>query len=57
VAAPVIQCLSMGFKEEDIVIDAIIDSANQLDEQNVQGFNAFQIGWRTLEIMNYYGAR
>ena len=47
----------MGFKEEDIVIDAIIDSANQLDEQNVQGFNAFQIGWRILEIMNYYGAR
>lgn len=56
-AAPVIQCIAMGFKEEDIIIDAIIDSANQLDEEDVQDYNAFQIGWRTLEIMNYYGAR
>ena len=47
----------MGFKQEDIVIDAIIDSANQLDEEDVKDYNALQIGWRTLEIMNYYGAR
>jgi hypothetical protein len=40
VAAPVIQCLAMGFKEEDIVIDAIIDSANQLDEEDVENYNA-----------------
>ena len=57
VAAPVIQCLAMGFKQEDIVIDAIIDSANQLDEEDVQDFNSLQIGWRTLEVMKYYGAR
>jgi len=30
----------MGFKEEDIVIDAIIDSANQLDEEDVENYNA-----------------
>jgi len=57
VAAPVLRCKAMGFKEEDIVMDVIIDSDVEIDEVDVSTYNVFQMGWRTYEVMNYYSAQ
>lgn len=57
VAAPILRCKSMGYAEEDIVIDAVIDDAKELPKVNVSNYNAFQMGYRSYEVLNYYSAR
>lgn len=57
VAAPILRCKAMGFAEEDIVIDAVLDDAVELPKVNVSSYNALQIGVRSYEVMNYYTAR
>ena len=57
VAAPILRCKHMGFAEEDIIIDAIIDDADELDTVDVSNYNAFEMGLRTYEVMSYYTAR
>lgn len=57
VAAPVLRCKHMGFAEEDIIIDAVIDSADELETVNVSNYNAFEMGLRTYEVMSYFSAR
>ena len=47
----------MGFAEEDIIIDAVIDDATELAKVNVSNYNAFEIGLRSYEVLNYYSAR
>lgn len=39
VAAPVLRCKAMGFKEEDIVMDVIIDSDVEIGEVDASKFN------------------
>lgn len=57
VAAPVLRCKNMGYAEEDIVIDAVIDDATELPKVNVSNYNAFEMGLRSYEVVNYYSAR
>ena len=46
----------MGFKEKDIVIDAIIDSDTSIGKFDAAKSNAIQMGIRSLEVINYYTA-
>jgi len=57
VAAPILRCKNMGYLEEDIIIDAVIDDATELAKVNVSNYNAFEMGLRSYEVMNYYSAR
>lgn len=57
IAAPILRCKNMGYAEEDIVIDAVIDDATDLPKVNVSRYNAFEMGLRSYEVMNYYTAR
>lgn len=57
VAAPILRCKHMGFAEEDIVIDAVIDNADDLETVDVSKYNAFEMGLRTYEVMSYFTAR
>lgn len=56
VSAPILRCKAMGFKEEDIVIDAIIDSDTSIGKFDAAKSNAIQMGIRSLEVINYYTA-
>jgi hypothetical protein len=57
VAAPVLRCKNMGYAEEDIIIDAVLDDATPLAKVNVSHYNAIEMGLRTYDVMNYYTAR
>jgi len=50
VAAPILRCKHMGFAEEDIIIDAVIDNADELATVNVSNYNALEMGLRTYEV-------
>lgn len=41
VAAPIIRCKNLGFAEEDIVIDAILDSDFELGVVDASNYNVF----------------
>lgn len=56
VAAPVLRCKAMGFNEEDIVIDAVIDNDVEIDQFDAAKANSIQMGIRTYEVMHYYSA-
>jgi len=57
VAAPILRCKNMGYAEEDIIIDAVIDDASELPKVNVSNYNAFEMGIRSYEVVNFYTAR
>lgn len=57
VSAPILRCKALGYKEEDIVMDVILDNALEIDEVDVSSYNSIQVAWRTHEIMKYYGSR
>lgn len=57
VAAPILRCKHMGFAEEDIIIDAVIDNADEIDTVNVSNYNAFEMGLRSYEVVSYFSAR
>lgn len=50
------KCLSMGYKQDDIVVDVIMSSASNL--QKIQGQNLKSIGMllRYLDISSFYGS-
>mmetsp|Transcript_17933 Transcript_17933/g.30505 ORF Transcript_17933/g.30505 Transcript_17933/m.30505 type:complete len:285 (+) Transcript_17933:190-1044(+) len=54
VTAPIMRCKALGFAEKDIVMDVIVDSAVDLKTVDASKFNAFEMGWRTYTLMNYY---
>lgn len=56
-SAPILQCLAMGYAEEDIVLDAIIDNADELETIDASSYNAWQILGRYLTLNTYYSAR
>ena len=47
----------MGFSEDDIVLDVIVDSAPEIGEVDASRYNSIQMVWRSMEVVNYYGAR
>ena len=47
----------MGYAEEDIVLDAIIDNADELETIDASSYNAWQILGRYLTLSKYYSAR
>ena len=57
VSAPVLRCKAMGYAEEDIILDLIVDSAPEIGVVDASRFNAVQVSWRSLEVLNYFGAR
>lgn len=57
VAAPILRCKNMGYAEEDIIIDAVIDDASELPKVNVSNYNAIEMGIRSYEVVNFYTAR
>jgi predicted acylesterase/phospholipase RssA len=56
-AAPILRCKAKGFADKDIIIDAIIDIHNEISEFDASTANAFEMGVRTYNVMNYYSAR
>lgn len=56
-AAPILRCKALGYSEEDIVIDAILDNADEIEQVDVSTYNAFHMVQRSLEVMNYFTAR
>lgn len=54
VMAPIIHCAKLGYSQEDTVIDVILSGSPHLDHEMSQYYNAFAIGERTLQIMQYY---
>ena len=56
-SAPILRCLSKGFKEEDIVIDAVINKADHVPFMNVSNINSIQMAMRSLNLMDYYTSR
>ena len=57
VSAPVLRCKAMGFAEEDIILDVIVDSAPEIGEVDASRYNSIQMAWRSMEVVNYFGAR
>lgn len=41
VAAPILRCKNMGYSEDQIIIDAVIDDSTELPKVNVSNYNAF----------------
>jgi len=56
-AAPIQRCKAKGFADKDIIIDAIIDIHNEINEFDASSANAFEMGVRTYNVMNYYSTR
>ena len=57
VSAPVLRCKAMGFKEDQIIIDVILDNSDEIETVDVSNYNAFQMGYRTYEVMSYFTAK
>ena len=55
-SAPILQCLAMGYKEEQIVLDAIIDKEDHLEVVDASQYNAWQVLGRFMELEAYYNA-
>lgn len=55
--APILQCKAMGYAEEDIVVDVMLDQSDELKYVNVTGYNAATLGARALEVREYYAYR
>ena len=47
----------MGYAEEDIIIDTILDQADELKTVNATDYNAGTMGGRTFEVRTYYAYR
>jgi predicted acylesterase/phospholipase RssA len=56
VTAPIIRCKSLGFEEEDIVLDVVVDSKTDLKKVDASDYNAFEVTWRSLELMEFYNS-
>jgi hypothetical protein len=40
----------MGYAEEDIVIDVVVDSSMEIGTVDVSNYNAFEMAWRAIEV-------
>ena len=49
-------CKSMGYSQQDIVIDVILSSAKTLKQVDASKYTSVQMAWRFLEISRYYSA-
>ena len=56
-SSAILRCMSKGYKQEDIIIDAVINRADKVEFMNVSSINAIQMGLRSLELMHYYTSR
>jgi predicted acylesterase/phospholipase RssA len=57
VAAPVLRCKAMGFKEEDIILDVIVDNDPSIEVIDASEYTAIQMGWRSIELVDYFAAK
>ena len=48
------QCQSMGFADEDIVVDTILTSEKTLKTVDASDYKSIQMLWRYLEVSRYY---
>mmetsp|Transcript_17696 Transcript_17696/g.29925 ORF Transcript_17696/g.29925 Transcript_17696/m.29925 type:complete len:273 (+) Transcript_17696:211-1029(+) len=54
VIAPINHCKKLGYEDKDIVLDVILSGNPHLPHQAATIMNAFQVGSRSFQIMNYY---
>ena len=54
--APILRCRRMGYDDSNIVIDVILNSGEELEKVNVDGYNAFEMIARTLKVVNYFSS-
>jgi hypothetical protein len=48
------QCEAMGFKDTDIIIDAVLTKGKTINEVDASEYTTLEVLWRYLEISNYY---
>ena len=48
------QCQTMGFADEDIVVDTILTSEKTLPVVDASGYHSLQMLWRYLSVSRYY---
>jgi len=54
IVGPVIRCVNMGFADEDIIVDVILDEHKRLERVETDALNAYGILGRTFELFEHY---
>lgn len=54
VVSPILRCYKKGYEFKDIVMDVILDDAEDIEKVDVSNYNALHMGLRTYQMMNHY---